>query len=163
MTIEKEILINKNIEEAWQVLGPQFAMADQWASAVHHSQGSGAGINGSSCSERGCSTTMWALKEKLLHYSPSDHLLSYQVAAGMPSMVKYATNTWQLSSTGSNQSRLRMIINMEIRGLLGKLMQPMMKMQMGKMGNQLVEEFKYFVENGKPHPRKIKAQQKQKA
>ena len=43
MIIEKQITIDKNIEKAWQVLGPQFAEASKWASAVSHSEGKGAG------------------------------------------------------------------------------------------------------------------------
>ena len=80
MVIEKEIIIEKNISQAWQVLGPQFADAYKWASAVHHSEGTGAGLNGSSCSERGCSTTMGALRERLLNYAPGTYELEYEVA-----------------------------------------------------------------------------------
>jgi Polyketide cyclase / dehydrase and lipid transport len=156
MTIGKEIIIDKNIESAWQVLGPQFAEAYKWASAVKHSEGSGPGLNGATCSERGCSTTMGALKEKLLKYSNTEHMLSYEVAEGMPSMVKYATNTWQLTSINANQTRLNIQINIQVGGLMGTIMKPMMRMKMSKMGDELVEEFKYYVEKGQPHPRKVK-------
>lgn len=162
MTIEKEIIVNKSIENAWMVLGTQFADAYKWASAVNHSEGKGSGINGATCSERGCSTSMGKLKEKILQYSDENHLLSYQVAEGMPSMVKYATNTWQLTSGERDNSKLRMRMEFQLGGFMGTIMQPMMKMMMSKMGDELVEEFKYYVENNSPHPRKVKAMKKYK-
>ena len=160
MTIEKEILINKSIEDAWQVLGPQFADVSKWASPVSHSEGSGDRFNGATCTERGCSTTLGALKEKLLEYSPADHHLKYQVKEGMPSMVKYATNTWRLESAPGGQTRLILRADMEIGGFTGALMKPMMQMKISKICGYLAEEFKYYVEHGKPHPRKVKAMAK---
>lgn len=160
MIIEKEITLNKNIEAAWKVLGLEFSDAYKWASAVNHSEGFGNGISGASCSERGYVTSMGKLKEKILKYSNENHTLSYEVAEGMPFVVKYATNTWKLSSMGYDKSKLQMLMDIQFKGILGVIMQPMMKMLMSKMGNDLTEEFKYYVENGQPHPRKIKAMQK---
>jgi hypothetical protein len=160
MVIEKEILINKNIKEAWKVLGEDFGNASKWASAVNHSEGSGGKFNGSTCSERGCSTTMGSIKEKLYEFSNETYSLAYEVAEGMPSMVKYATNTWKLGDVGANKCKLQITMDIRMGGFFGSLLQPVMKMQMSKMGNYLVEEFAYYVENGTPHPRKIKAQKK---
>ena len=161
-TINKEISINKSIEAAWQVLGHEFAQADQWASSVKHSEARDSKkFNGSSCSERGCDIPgMGSIKEKLLKYSDTEHILSYQVHEGMPSMVKFMSNTWQLHQTGTSSCKLTMKMEMETGGLMGVIMKPMMKMQMSGMAGKIVEDFKYYVENGKPHPRKLKAMKK---
>lgn len=161
MKIEKEITINKNIESAWKVLGHKFTDVHKWASAVNHSEGKGNGINGAACSERGCDIAgMGKTQEKLIEFSNDKHLLSYIVPEGMPSMIKRATNTWQLISVGTDKSKLHMEMNFTFGGIMGRIIQPMMKMMMSKMGNQMVEEFKYYVENGEAHPRKIKAMKK---
>ncbi len=162
MVIEKEIIINSDIEKCWKVLGVDFAHASRWASAVSHSEGKGAAFNGASCTERSCSTTMGGLKEKLLEFSPENYLLKYEVAEGMPSMVKYATNDWRLTSLAGSQTRLTMAVEMQIEGLMGTLMRPMMRSKMSKITGQLCEEFKFYVENGQPHPRKVKAMGKQR-
>lgn len=162
MFIKKEIIINADIEKCWQLLGEDFAHADRWASAVSHSEGNGAGFNGASCSERSCSTSLGGLKEKLLEFSPEQHLLKYEVAEGMPAMVKNATNDWRLTSLEKDQTRLTMVAEMQISGLMGTLMKPMMRAKMSKLTGQIAEEFKYFVENGAPHPRKVKAMQKKR-
>jgi hypothetical protein len=162
MIIEKEIVVNKGIENAWKVLGTEFANAYKWASAINHSEGKGAGFNGATCSERGCSTTMGGLKEKLLQFSNENHSLSYLAYEGMPSVVKNAVNSWRLQSLGAKESKLQMKMDIKLGGFMGIMMQPMMKMMMSKMGNELMEEFKYYVENGQPHPRKVKAMKKYK-
>lgn len=163
MIIEKEIIVNKSIENAWKVLGPGFADAHIWASPVNHSAGSGSSFNGATCSERGCDIAgMGKTKEKLIKYSDAEHLLSYTVPEGMPSMVKYATNTWKLTPLGSDKSKLIMTMDITLGGFMGMIMKPMMKMMMGKMGNTLTQDFKYYVETGKPSEDKLKALQKLK-
>lgn len=164
MVIEKEIIVNKNIAQAWKVLGTDFAKAHIWASPLTHSEGHGIKFNGSDCNERSCEIKgMGKTREKLIDFSNENHHLSYEVPEGMPSVVKHATNSWTLTSTGQDQSKLHMRMDIQLGGIMGTLMQPMMRMMMSKMGNTLVEDFKYYVENLQPHPRKVKAMQKIRA
>lgn len=161
MIIEKEIIVNKNIANAWQVLGTEFANANVWASPLSHSEGSGAEFNGSECNERSCDIKgMGKTRERLLQFSNDNHSLSYVVEQGMPSMVKYATNSWSLSSLGQNKTKLKMKMNITLGGVMGFMMQPMMKMMMSKMGNTLLADYKYYVENGRPSEAKIKSLKK---
>lgn len=160
MVIEKEIIVNKNINAAWKVLGVDFANASKWASAVNHSEGNGNKFNDSTCSERACSTTMGNIKEKIYEFSNENYYLAYEVAEGMPSIVKHATNTWRLYALGEDKCKLQIKMDISMNGFFGSLIAPLMKMQMSKMGTHLVEDFAYYVENGTAHPRKIKAQRK---
>lgn len=159
MEIKKEVIINKPIAEAWQVLGVQFTEADKWSRVINHSAGQNNNtLNGSSCTERGCDISgMGKIKEKLLSFLPIEHKLSYQIFEGLPSMVKYAENNWGLSSLGNNKTRLEMILKAETQGVLGTIMRPMMKINFSKMGTGLVEDFKFYLENGEPSPAKLKA------
>lgn len=160
LLIKKEILIDAGVEKAWQVLGPQFTDAYKWASTVSTSEGQGEKI-GDIYSERVCITPMGTLKEKVLEYSAGNHLLSYSFE-GMPKMVRFAKNTWQLTSIDTNKTKLSLVMEIKIGGFMGKMMKPMMKGKMAKMVNHTTEEFKYYVETGQPHPRKIKAIHKSK-
>ncbi len=109
MIIEKEIIVNKNIDNAWQVLGTEFANAHVWASPLSHSTGSGSKFNGSECNERSCDIKgMGKTKERLLQFSNDNHSLSYVVEQGMPSMVTYATNSWSLISLYQDKTKLVM-------------------------------------------------------
>lgn len=160
--IKKEMVINASIQKAWQVLGPEFANASYWASSVKHSEArDNVSFNGSTCTERGCNVKgMGNIKEKLLIYSEADHTISYQVYDGMPKMVKYAANTWTLTDMGNGTTKLEMQIEMKTGGFLGSIMKGMMKKKMTKLANEIAEEFQYYVENGKPHPRKLKTLKK---
>lgn len=160
MVIEKEILINKCTKDAWKVLGVDFSNASKWASAVNHSEGSGDNFNGSTCSERGCSTTKGSIKEKLYEFSNEKFTLSYEVVEGMPSIIQYLTNTWSLIDLGKDKCKLQIKMNIGMDGFFGSLLEPIINIQMSKMGKHLVEDFAYYVENGTPHPRKLKAQMK---
>lgn len=158
MKIEKEIIIYKNIADAWKVLGTDFGNAHIWASPLKHSNGSGTAFNGSECNERSCDIKgMGKTKERLLQFSNDNHSLSYVVEQGMPSMVKYATNTWSLTSLGQDKTKLVMKMDITFGGTMGFMMQPMMKMMMSKMGNALLVDYKFYVENGRPSEAKLKA------
>lgn len=158
MIIEKKIIIDKSIADAWKVLGTDFANAHIWASPLTHSNGSGSAFNGSECNERSCDIKgMGKTREKLLEFSNDSHNLKYAVLEGMPSMVKNATNSWQLNSVGQNKTQLTMTMDIKLGGLMGFMMQPMMKMMMSKMGNTLLADYKYYVENGQPSEAKVKS------
>lgn len=150
MKIEKQIIVNKSIEDAWVVLR-DFANAHVWASPLTHSQGKGGSFNGCECSERisdikGTGRT----REKLIQFSDDEHSLSYLVEEGMPKMVINASNTWWLTSLEQNKTELNMKMDMTMGGLMGVIMKPMMKMMMGKMFSTIMVDFKYYVENGRP-------------
>lgn len=157
MVIRKEILINKSIKDAWEVLGLDFANPSKWASAVNHSKSSGQNnFSDSHCSERACSTTMGKIKERLYEFSNEKYTLAYEIVEGKPFIVKYASNTWELIGVSENKCILKIKIDIRTSNFFGLLLKPIMKMKMSKIGSDLVEDFAYYVENGTPHPRKLK-------
>lgn len=157
--IKQELIIDASMEKVWQVLGPQFADAYKWASSIKHSEARDHdNFNGSTCTERGCNVKgMGNIKEKLLIYSEADHKISYQVYEGMPKMVKYASNTWILTDLGNGKTKVEIQLEMKTGGMMGAMMKGMMKKKMTKMSKGVIEEFKYYVETGNPHPNKVKA------
>ncbi len=157
MTIDLETTIAKDVEAVWQVLGKEFAHADAWASVINHSKGSGAGLHGATCSERVCDTSMGGLGEKLVEYSDQKHTLSYQVYRGMPFMIKEATNTWTAIPATPQTTVVKLSMKLQYKGILGTLARPLMNMMMKKMMTETLDELKYYVEYGTPHPRKVKA------
>jgi len=155
LTIEKEIIIDANIDDAWQLLGPQFTDAYLWASTVSTSEGQGEKIGGI-YSERICTTNIGVLTEKVLDYSAENHVLAYSFE-GMPKMIRYAQNTWKLTSIDNGKTKLTLVMEIRIGGFIGTIMKPMMRMKMASTMKHTIEEFKFYVEFGKPHPRKVKA------
>ena len=139
--INKEIILNTTIEKAWKVLGPQFADAYKWASSIKHSQANDhQSINGSTCSERGCDVSgIGNIKEKIIKYSDTEHILAYEVYDGMPKMVTYMTNNWKLTPTGKGTVKLEMNMEMKTGGFMGWMMKGMMKSKMSKTADQIIE------------------------
>lgn len=162
--ITQEIIIDAPIDKAWEILGPQFEHAERWASSIKHSEAlNRESLNGSACTVRGCVVAgMGEIKEDLLSYSSDNHSLSYIVKEGMPKMVKHASNHWQLIDLGNGKTKLKMVIEMKTGGFFGWMMKGMLKGKMKKLSAKIAEEFKYYVENGKPHPRKVKTNKESK-
>lgn len=160
--IRQSITIDAPIAQVWQILGPGFPEAYIWAASVNHSEAKDHdSMNGSVCTQRGCNISgMGNINEKILSYSNTDYLLSYQVVNGMPSMVKYMANTWKLIDLGNGKTSLEMQMEMETGGIMGMMMNGMMRKKMTRMSAEVVEEFKYYVETGLPHPRKVESAKK---
>jgi O-acetylhomoserine/O-acetylserine sulfhydrylase-like pyridoxal-dependent enzyme len=157
MKITTEILIDKPAAAVWEVLGTQFGAAFLWASILNHTEGHGQKISGQVCESRTCDIQgMGRTIEKLTAFDPAAHALTYQVMEGFPFFVERGVNRWRLAEEGG---RTRVVSDAEIvtKGVIGVLMGPMMKMQMSGMMRRTLEDLKYYVERGVPHPRKQKA------
>lgn len=165
MIFHHTFIIHKPIADCWEVLGNQYTEVYRWASPVHHAEGDGkTGLNGASCDIRGCTLEgIGDIKEKLTAFDPEKHHLAYDVFEGLPNLLKNARNDWKLKALGTNKTELNMQAEIIPNGIVGKLLSPMLKFQFGRMTKQLGEEFKYFVETGEAHPRKVQQQKKQAA
>lgn len=158
MEFKREIIINRPIGAVWEVLGVQFEDAYKWAASLNHSEGFGTPVlEGATCSNRACDTTQGAIKEKLITLDHEKYELVYQVIEGFPFFVDTAINNWRLTQKGTN-TKVNMHCEMKLKGFVGAMMSPLMKLQLNKLFDEVVEELKYYIEHdGKAHPRKEKA------
>lgn len=160
MEVKKEIIINKPIDEVWEVLGNQYGEAYKWARGLYHSEAHGKPkINGAVCSNRACDTSFGKLREEVKVFQPNKQL-SYEVIEGFPSFVETGINNWYLSKLDDNRTKVTMHFQGKTTGIMGAIMGPMMKMNLKKGLGQALSDFKYYVENGKPSPEKIKDKKK---
>ena len=161
MDFKRTVVIERSPEQVWEVLGNQFGDAYKWASSLNHSNSYGnPQISGASCSNRACDTTQGKVKEVLRTFDAENHVLSYEVIEGFPFFVDSGVNTWRLTRAGQS-TRVDMHCVITTKGIFGKIMSPMMKMQMNKLFDEVVEDFKYYIEHdGQPHPRKVIRQEK---
>lgn len=160
MEFKKEIIIDKSIEQVWDVLGNQFGEAYKWAGGLKHSEAFGAPkIDGAVCNNRACDTTTGSIKEVIRKFDPAKNELEYEVIEGFPFFVNTAINNWKLTSKGK-QTKVNMHLVIQTKGIVGSIMSPMMKMQMTKLTAGILEDFKHYVETGKPSPSKAKEMKK---
>lgn len=157
MKIIKQLVIGKPIEEVWDVLGNQFGEIDRWASLIHKSEMSGEPtIPGLSHSIRSTETTGGPTKQQLTAFNPNKHTIAYKAIAGTPVFFKSVNAEWSLVKKDDNITGLTLDFEVQFKGL-GFLLMPLVKIKLGKVGDELLDDFKFYVETGKPHNRKLEA------
>ena len=157
MRIIKELSIAKPVDEVWEVLGNQFGEIAKWASIISHSEVSGQPkLPGVNYSIRSTKTTQGDTQQELTGFDPDKHEISYKSISGTPAIIKQVSAHWSLKKEGENNTQLMLDFSAEMKGM-GFILAPIAKIKLGKVGDVLLDDFKYYVENGKPHPRKVSA------
>ena len=157
MRIVKKLLIEKPVEEVWEVLGNQFGKIDRWASLISHSEVSGPSkISGVDYSIRSTKTTQGDTQQELTSFNPKKHSISYKSISGTPAIIKQVMAHWSLENRGEKSTHLVLDFTVKMKGL-GFFFAPLAKIKLGKVGDVLLDDFKYYLENGKPHQRKVSA------
>ena len=158
MNIKKKITINKSIEDVWEVLGNQFGEISIWSSLISESKVYGdsklAGLN---FSKRETNTSQGITVQEMTSFNPEQYTLSYKALSGTPSFIKSTNAKWFLSKLNEGSTQLNINIDIQTKGILGFILSPIVKIKLGKLGDDLVDDLKYFLENGNPHPRKVVA------
>tara|TARA_B110000211_G_C13878799_1_gene464224 strand:- start:21 stop:500 length:480 start_codon:yes stop_codon:yes gene_type:complete len=155
MKIIKQLTINKPIEDVWEVLGNQFGAIDIWASLIEKSEMSGESkFPGISNSIRSTETTSGPTKQELTAFNPTEHVIAYKAIAGTPGFFKSVHAEWSLVKKDDNTTGLKLDFEVKFKGL-GVLLTPVVKLKLGKVGDVLLDDFQFYVENEKPHARKL--------
>lgn len=166
--VEEAIYIDVSKDTLWEITALQFDKIGIWSAGVKHSKGvqlaenQAIDANEPVCNERQCVPSYKGFKEtteRIIDYQPEDYHFTYQIAEGLPKMVKYATNQWLHEDQGKG-TKITMSVNMELQGLMGSLMKGVMKKKMRKVLQENLEELKVYAETGKLHERKQKLNQK---
>lgn len=156
MEFKREIIINKPIENVWEILGNQFGSACEWASGINHSNTYGqSNLPDTPWNNRACDTTSGKIKEELTMFNPANYELEYKVLEGFPFFVDLGKNNWKLTKVGPT-TKVSMHMTIITKGIVGRLMSPMMKMQINKLADNVINDLKHYTETGKPSPMKAK-------
>ncbi|MEM1099850.1 MAG: SRPBCC family protein [Planctomycetota bacterium] len=152
--IDKRFTVDAPPEHAWSVLAEDFADVSVWASEIGHSVGTQQ--NGTPAT-RSCETSIGTFKETVVEYDEDSRVLAYRAESDdMPGFVRELTNRWTLTANEEGGTEVQMQLNADLSGL-GNLMWPMMYTQLNGPVTRTIEDFKYYVEHGTPHPRKLAA------
>lgn len=156
MEFIKQIIIDKPTNEVWEVLGNQFGQAHKWASGINHSESFGEPkIKDAHCNNRACELPSGKIKEVIRQFDSNNHILEYEVIEGFPFFVDTGINNWELEEL-DGKTKVRMHLEIKTKGFMGKIMGPMMKMQMNGLTKSVLIDFKTYVETGKPSDKKAK-------
>ncbi len=143
-------VINVSASELWEIVGPGFADAYVWSTAIDHSEGRGEGeFNGASCNERYCEVNAKGfdkVEEKLSLYNEDKMELAYIAYAGLPGFVKFAENHWEVIDLGEGKSQIQMTITMHMKPFMGWLMGGMFRRNLDKTLNSVMDDLKIYAE-----------------
>lgn len=151
--------MNAPAERVWDILGPNYTRAGDWASSVYVS-GAREGapkVAGAPAAGRVCQTSLGPFTETIEAYDERRRHVAYSATGErMPGFVKRLVNAWTVRPAGSG-SEVEMVLTADIAFPFNVLMGPMMRVQFGKVLREATRELAHYAETGKPHPRKANA------
>lgn len=159
--MDNQITINAPAHDVWRVLAHEFGDVDQWASSVTESNPmtdvpipEGAKVGGRAFFGQ----SFGDVQEVFTYYDEQSMRYGYTGLGDLPWFLNSAENNWRVRSLDPNKSVVETKPNIDLKLLPGLFLIPIFKFQFGKIGQQLLEELKYYIEQGQPHPRKLKQQ-----
>lgn len=156
--VSKDLSIRKSAEEVWEVMGNQFDQVHIWSTNFKESKPGGfEKFPGISFSERITITDRGETIQTLDSFDPVNYSLAYHITKGAPGIAKHASAVWSLKSEDANTTIVTLNFYMETKGILGFIMTPLIKKGMGKSAKEIAEDLKFYLENGRPSPRKLEA------
>lgn len=165
MKIKKTIIIDATADRVWEILGPRYAQAGDWASSVYASvpRLDLPALSDAPVAGRVCQTSLGPFTETIEAYDTQHRHVAYSATGEkMPGFVKRLTNSWTVRAKGG-MSEVEMELNAKIVFPFSWLMGPLMRMQFARVLKDATQELKHYAETGTPHPRKVKMNGSQKA
>jgi len=168
MNTTKVISIDASGDKIWQVFAHDFDNAYKWMASIPNSTGKdngkkyeGASSAGRVCELDGNPNGMKA-KESFLAYDDDKKTCTVLIEFlntpfGFPLVQNVAE--FYLSENDASQSVVTFSVTSTLKPL-AFIIYPIIKFGFGFFIKQIVEELKFYVENGTPHPRKVKAMNK---
>lgn len=154
IAIELNTVIHCPADDCWKVFGGRYADIHTWKSGMKSSIGEGEPFGDSPIGSRKLEASGLTFSEKLIHFSNTERAFTYEVV-GLPFVIERVVNKWHFSEF-DGKATLHMNLSIKVLNGLGWLLNGVLKKNMSKEMGKLHQEFKFFMENGKPHPRKAK-------
>jgi hypothetical protein len=167
----KKTIVNADADKVWGIFAHGFNDAYKWMASVNHSfaKSNGESFEGSQSEGRLCelSSDGKGLKasEQFLAYNEENKTATVKIDfLDTPSLfpVKFNTLYFSLKDIDGGKSEMNWKFQSDIKSF-GYLLWPLLRIGFGKFVGDIMGELKFYVENGTPHPRKIKAMKKLEA
>lgn len=156
--MSKPVTINVSADALWDIIGPGFADAGKWSTAVDHSAGHGDGkFDGASCDTRSCDLSAKGfdkVNEKITEYDVRNKTMAFDVIEGTPGFVTYLNNRTVVTDLGNGKSKAELQITMHMKPFMGWLLGGMLKKNINNLLDSALDDLKVFEETGVPSARK---------
>ena len=164
----KKAIVNADADKVWGVFAHGFNDAYKWMASVNHSFAKNNGESFEGCQSEGrvceLSPDGKGIKasEQFLAYNEENKTATIRIDfLDAPPFfpVKFNTLDFSLKEIDGGKSEMTWKFRSDIK-LLGFVLWPLLRLGFGKFIEDIMEELKFYVETGTPHPRKIKAMKK---
>ncbi len=152
--IELNTEIARTAADCWQVFGNRYTDIHKWKSGVTGSDAEGEAFGESPVGSRRIKTPTISFSEKLIYFSNAERAFTYTIV-GLPFVISSATNEWKFTEA-DGQATLHMHLRLQTATGFGWLLNGLLRKNLTKEMTKLHQEFKFYMENGKVHPRKAK-------
>jgi uncharacterized protein YndB with AHSA1/START domain len=155
MKVIKEVIIEKNIQDVWEVMGNQFGQVHLWSSNFLESKPEGESkFEGLAYSIRNTLTERGETIQELDVFDTTNYSLSYHITKGAPEVAEQTSAVWFLSSEDDNTTKATFEFSMVPKAMVNEEMASKIEMGLTHSASEMAEELKYYLENGQPHSRK---------
>ena len=154
MQLSKTWKVNASAGDTWSLLAEGFGDVGLWTSGIDSSQLSDV-LGKGAIRTCGLPDGSW-IKESVTGYDPDAMTFSYTVVQGAPRWIKEASNIWQIRAISGNQCEVTSNAVIVLPWWLRPLT-PMMRIMVGRMGEQFVREAEYYLTHERIHPRATRA------
>ena len=156
--MSKSVMVNVSADDLWQIIGPGFADAGKWSTAIDHSAGHGEGkFDGATCDTRSCDLSakgFSSVNERITEYDAANRTLAFDVFEGMPGFVTLANNRTVVKDLGEGRSEASLQITMHMKPFMGMLLGGMFKKNLNSIIDSVLADLKIFAETGEPSAQK---------
>lgn len=156
--MSKKVNVNVSADKLWEIVGPGFAEAGKWSTAVDHSAGHGdAKFDGASCDTRSCDLSakgFSSVNERITEYDVKNQTMAFDVYEGMPGFVTYTNNRTVITNLGNGKCQAELQITMHMKPFMGWLLGGMLKKNISNLIDSALDDLKVYAETGKPSSRK---------
>jgi hypothetical protein len=159
MDLRAEVIIHAPAPVVWAVLGERFGQISQWAAPITSSALAGPPGVGAvrTCHIAGFGPIKpGAIKERLIAFDPEARSFTYAAIDGLPGFVKRAINRWSVHARGERLCLVRTHAALELRGPMRSL-GFYLERRLQADGSRALDELRHYIEEGRPHPRKLRA------
>ena len=149
MKVTRDVTIEKNIKEVWEVMGNQFGQVNLWSTNFLESKPGGvAKFLGLDYSNRITTTERGETIQELDAFDAINHSLSYHITKGLPEVAKTANSVWSLKEIDSTKTIATFEFFMESQDFVPAEMLPKIEMGITASTETLCKELKHYVETG---------------
>lgn len=146
-----EVELDISAAKAWQKLGVEFADIGKWTSLLSSSYMRGDIALGAT---RVCMVGNQETTEIIIKFEPKNMAFAYKATSGVPRWMTAAENHWKIKPKSEGKCVVISEPVIKVKWWVLPIL-PLMSFMLDKMVKKAFVEFKYWAENGKPHPDKI--------